>query len=525
MEIVYDRDKANKLRLYLETAAVLLLTIAAGWMRFEGLGDLSPGINIDESTYAAEINRIVGGEWIGKWSVASLGVPTLQFYVTAPVFMLVDDELWAIRSVSALAGTLVVPATFVLLRRFLPFVPSFVATVMAAFSIYLMLESRIGWPLMLAVLELIAGAAMLVFSIERRAPWLAIIAGVVVGAGMYTHQVFTPYWASAIALSLLVALLHPGLRHRRELYSFAVVCFAVGANMAWFLMFEFDWAADLEHHYGVSASIDPLRWLQRAWDVFMFHRSPISADATDAAPSAPILGGVMQWFFIVGLVIAIGRIRDHRYQMLFVGLLVGMAPSILVPGSEARRLAVGMIFMFAFAGLGLGTLLQLLWTHAGTILGLADGTALTAVRRTGLVVALGVFVAATAFVGHQKLDSWRSQDARWTFNYNLTSLSHFLRDFDQGQTVHFYSDRGGAPHTVMEWVLPEVDVVNGAESNVDGERVLHVDTGTGGTTVVALLESYIGHSPELQAMYPGARLIEQVDEGGQTLWQVLVIEP
>ena len=520
---VLSRQFNFSIGLLLEILVVVILTAIAGWMRTSGLADLSPGINIDESTYAAEIHRIVDGEWIGKFSGASLGVPTLQFYVTAPLFMLFDSELWAIRIVSAVAGTMIVPFTFILIRRFFPFTVAFVTAVLAAFSIYLMLESRIGWPLMLAIFELLAALTLLVFSIDRRMPWLAIIAGVVLGAGMYTHQVFLPYWASCIGIATIVALFHPKLRHRRELYLFAVVGFLTGINMAWFLLFQFDFVADLENHYGAPATIDFVRWARRAWEVFMFFRSPISADFTDAAPSAPILTGVLQVLFIVGLAVSALRIRDYRYQILVIGLLIGMSPTVLVPGSEARRFVIGMLFMFAFTGVGINTLLQLIGSQLGSLFSTSNTRGIAVARNIGFLVAISVFVATTAISGYQRLDQWRSQDARWTFNYDLTRLAEYIKNFDDGYTVHFYSDRGGAPHPIIDWVAPHLVIVDGKEERVDGQRVLRVDAGENDPAAIALLESYMEHATELQEIYPDATLIELRDENDRDTWKLLVI--
>ena len=509
----------------LEVVIVLLLTVLAAWVRIDGLVDPSPGINIDESTYAAEIHRIASGEWIGKFSGASLGVPTLQFYLTAPLFLLFDSELFAMRIVSAMAGTLLVPVIYVLMRRFFPLTVSLVTTSLVVFSIYFMLESRIGWPLMLAILELFVGLTLLVFSVQRRIPWLALIAGVVLGAGMYTHQVFLPYWASCIGGSIILALFHPKLRHSRELYFFAAACFITGINMAWFLVFEFDFVTDLETHYGASASIDLVRYAQRAWEVFMFFRSPISADFTDAAPAAPIFNGVFQVFFLVGLAFAVLKIRDYRYQLLLICLVVSMTPTVIVTGSEARRFLVGMFFMFAFVGLGFSAVLQLLVANMSNISGSSNSKVVGFLRGSVYVVLISTLVAVSAISGYNRLDEWKSKDARWTFNYDLTQMSEFIKDFDETYTVHLYSDRSHAPHPIIDWVAPHLKVINGAVIQVDGETGLgHSKPELNGPILVALLESFIEHASALREQYPDAQLIESVDENDRELWNVFVIQ-
>ena len=509
--------------LAIEIFVIFALTVLAGWLRIEGLADPSPGINIDESTYAAEIHRIVDGEWVGKWSGASLGVPTLQFYLTAPLFILLDSELFAIRIVSALAGTLVVPVVYIFMRRLMPFTVSLVTTVLVAVSIYFMLESRIGWPIMLAILELLLGLTLLFISVERRIPWLAVIAGLVLGAGMYTHQVFLPYWASCIGLAIIIALFHPQMRHRRELYVFAATCLLIGFNMAWFLLFEFDFAADLENHYGVSASIDFVRWAGRAWEVLMFFRSPISADFTDAAPSGPILTGVFQAFFLIGLAVTVVRIKDPRYQLLLVGLLIGMSPSVIVPGSEARRYLVGMLFVFAFVGVGFNLLTQLLMANMSTIANTSNTKVVEITRRGAYIIAVTILIAVSTFSGYTRLDEWKSKDARWTFNYDLSQLTHFIKELNGSETVYLYSDRSGAPHPIIDWVAPHVDVVDGEEESIEGRRVLKIPEPRHGTIVVALLESYIDHATELREQYPDAQFVEARDEHDRALWTTLLI--
>ena len=520
---VWSREMRFSIALALEICIVVALTMFAAWMRIGGLADPSPGINIDESTYAAEIHRIVSGEWIGKFSGASLGVPTLQFYVTAPLFMLFESELFAIRIVSAVAGTFVVPIVHLFVRRFFPFTVAIVTTALTAFSIYFMLESRIGWPLMLAVFDLFTGLTLLVFSIQYRKPWLALIAGLVIGLGMYTHQVFLPYWAALIVLAVLLALFHPALKHRRELYLFAATCLVTGLNMAWFLLFEFDFVSDLENHYGIPASIDLVRYSRRAVEVFMYFRSPISADFTDAAPSAPIFTGIFQALFLIGIVTAILKIKDYRYQILAIGLLVAMVPSVVVPGSEARRFMVGMFFMFAFTGLGFTIAIRMLLACVITLLGPLNNTQVKVLRSSAYVLLVAVFLITTAYSSYNRLDQWKSQDARWTFNYDIAQLSDFIKDFDDNHTVHLYSDRSHAPHPIMDWVAPHLDVVDGAETNVNGERELRIPHLDDGPILVALLESYIQHGPSLHEKFPDAQLIERTDENNRPIWSLLVI--
>lgn len=518
-----SREISFSITLALEVSIVVALTTLAAWMRIEGLADPSPGINIDESTYAAEIHRIVSGEWIGKFSGASLGVPTLQFYVTAPLFMLIESELFAIRIVSAVAGTLIIPIAHLFMRRFFPFTVVVVTTALTAFSVYFMLESRIGWPLMLAVLELFTGLTLLVFSVQYRKPRLALIGGIILGAGMYTHQVFLPFWAASISLAILAALIHPVLKHRRELYIFAAACLITGVNMAWFLLFEFDFVSDLENHYGVSASIDPVRYARRAVEVFMFFRSPISADFTDAAPSAPIFTGIFQLLFIIGIVTAILRIKDYRYQMLVIGLLVAMVPAIVVPGSEARRFMIGMFFMSAFVALGFTVVMQLVSANIGVITELSSSKLIDLIRRSVYVVALAVLVLVAAYSGYNRLDEWKSKDARWVFNYDLAHLANFIKDFDDSHTVHLYSDRSQVPNTIIDWVAPHLVVVDGAETHVDGERELKIPHTDNGPIIVALLESYVEHGQSLREEFPDAHFVEHVDEYDQRIWNLLVI--
>ena len=118
---ILSREVSFNIAFALEVLIVTAITMLAAWLRIDGLADASPGINIDESTYAAEIHRIMGGEWIGKFSGASLGVPTLQFYLTAPLFSYFESELFAMRIVSAVAGTLTIPVAHLFMRRFFPF--------------------------------------------------------------------------------------------------------------------------------------------------------------------------------------------------------------------------------------------------------------------------------------------------------------------------------------------------------------------------------------------------------------------
>jgi hypothetical protein len=94
-----------------DVAFVAALTLLAAFLRLWRLGDLPPGLHVDEAFNILDARAVLGG-WRPVFLPANAGREVLFTYLQAPVLALLGDAIFSARLVSAIAGTLTVPVAW-----------------------------------------------------------------------------------------------------------------------------------------------------------------------------------------------------------------------------------------------------------------------------------------------------------------------------------------------------------------------------------------------------------------------------
>ena len=191
-------------------------------------------------------------------------------------------------------------------------------------------------------------------------------------------------------------------------------------------------APTLNNVYEVPLSA-PSTWLKipgLAVDAVLLANQPVQGNTIDGSPAIPILP--LGWHRCSS-----GRdwrsrsssSVSERCQLLLAGWVIGMAPILLVPGSESRRYLLGVFFVLVMVSVGADTLLVALARRVGEYV---KGRRFSAVwsRRAGVAAAAALALAfAALFAGQslRELDRWGDgESVRWFFNYEYHQSLLFL---------------------------------------------------------------------------------------------------
>ena len=98
----------------------LLLALVLGiaiFFRFWQMGHIPPGMDFDEAFESLEARRILTEPgYLPILFAGNNGVPPLKIYLTALAFLVIGEQMLAIRYVSAITGVVTVLALYLLVR-------------------------------------------------------------------------------------------------------------------------------------------------------------------------------------------------------------------------------------------------------------------------------------------------------------------------------------------------------------------------------------------------------------------------
>lgn len=217
-------------------AAILLLVGIAAFFRFHRIDAIPPGLAFDEGQNGVDVTAIARGERLPIMVEAGESVKgrtrePLFHYLAAGMFRVFGPGVTALRSTSALIGTLTVIALFFAGERLFGTRVAFVAAFLLAVARWHVTFSRIGLRAVLVPLCIVLTVAAATALARRRSAAAAAALGAALALGWYTYQA---YWVvpGALAIVLAVHLWRTRFADTPEwlaLGALAAVVFLVGA--------------------------------------------------------------------------------------------------------------------------------------------------------------------------------------------------------------------------------------------------------------------------------------------------------
>ncbi len=523
---------SHKARLAVEIALLSILTLAGLLVRVWDIGTAPGAPAGDESAVALETIRILNGEWIGIWSGAALGNPSGHMYWIAPFFWLGGPTLTALRLASALPGVVLIPVCYLMVRMLFPFKVALVAVGLLTFFSWFVIVYRIGIPVTLSISVAALSLCLVIYAARSSRPWVAIVAGLVLGAGLYVFKGYVIYFLAIWAATLFVALVHGGLRRQWTVYLFLGGSLVAGAVMIEFYLTTDYLTSNLQSQYQVSSTdlLSLSRHLGRMLDVLMYVHIPPegSGFGFDGIIPEPLLHPVVAIFFWIGLLITLLFINRASFQLLLLGWLIGMAPAILVPGGETRRYLFGVFFVLVITAIGYTSILNLVinrWLNRRD----RSSFKFLGVKRQWLgyfLAAIATLVLTSSFAVQQlsAFNEWtRGQETEFQFAPEIAAAAQYMGTLDEGWAVRFYSVRWSVDYETVQWFAPSIQGIDGSEE-FGGDGTIFSGGAVEQPTVFMLLGGYLHLIDDLKAMYPDGQEHLETDANGQPLFIAYTID-
>ena len=356
------KDDDMRIPLTLEVGIVAALTLIALFLRVWNLEGLPFGMHSDEAEFIEEVQRILMEGWIGTWTGLAGGNGAGHLYFAVPFFIIGGQSLEMLRLSVAILGAALIPIAHLLVRRLFGVRIALITTGLMSFSLWFIIQSRIGWQLQHSAFMFITGMWLLLAGFNSRRGWISAAGGLVFGLGMYTSKIYLIYFPASWTVILALTLLHPRLRRRNEPYLFLSASLLVAVQMLYFYLTEYQISASLQS-YGESGDLTVASLIERfhrAWDAVMLVHNPVQGQTLEAPPAIPILHPVAQVFFWTGLVVAVLSVNRFRFQALLLGWMISILPLMVFEGGESRRYLLGIFFVLVIVAIGMDAYLTLL---------------------------------------------------------------------------------------------------------------------------------------------------------------------
>jgi 4-amino-4-deoxy-L-arabinose transferase-like glycosyltransferase len=431
-----------------ETLLLWGIVAVAACTRFYALGSVPPGLYHDEAFNGLDALGVLAGTR-PLFFEANNGREPLFIYLIAPSIAFLGRSPLAIRLVSALLGTLTIPAAYLMAEALFERRVGLLTAAVTAIALWPINLSRVGFravamPLFVALTLWQLGRGLKTHRLGHFAA-----GGLLYGLTFYTYLAARFTLLALAAWIVYLVLARQNLISGREALAFGLAALVITAPLAGYLANHGSVA--LERSYQVSIfnpdihGGDPwgtlLRHTGRALLMFTTRGDFIPRHNV---PYRPVFDPALAAFFLLGLVISLMRAREPSYGLALIWLGVMLLPTILAEDAPHFLRAVGVLpVAFVFPALGLETTWDLFSRHA---------SALSAALFVGCVLALGLaFTYRDYFVRHA-----RSEVAYYNFETGAVELAEQINDFlaSEGERCVYLAPRLWKSWASLRFLVP-----------------------------------------------------------------------
>jgi 4-amino-4-deoxy-L-arabinose transferase-like glycosyltransferase len=446
-----------------EVSAVVLVILAAAFLRLYQLDEIPPGLCLDTAYAGVGASRILQGEFPVFFEAAWGGnIEPLYMYVLTPFLLLLGKTPFALKFVSAILGVLTVPILHLLTRELLHSkTVALLASFLLAVSYWHLNYSRMGREIVLVPLLVLVTLWLLLRGL-RTGRWADFTcAGVFLGISLYNYQPMR-------FLPILVAL-YLGCRSIMDTgfwaaYRWKLVLLLLIAVMVFVpLASYFVTHADIFLMNARNVSIfnpdlnegSPWRALAESTARMMasFHLLP-DPNARQNPAGRPLLDPATGLLFVAGLGITLFRWRQPQHLLILVWLLTMSLPAVLaipVPHSARSIGLLPLVCILPAMGLDAG----LRWLRR-------RGTPQSVLRVSPLVVGL-LLLVVSLFTCIDYFTVWGGEELDAAFDVSFAEAAEAMNSLSRPgglwilpltsladpelihETVEFLY-RGSAPH-------------------------------------------------------------------------------
>jgi len=403
-----------------EAVFLFVVVVAAGCVRFIGLDHIPPGGFFDEVQNHLVAEGILKGD--RPVFIADMTkMPALFFYVLAGAIAIAGKGLTTVRGLSALFGTLTIPAFYLLARRAFAWPVAAATVILLAGSRWHITFSRVGFVTIIGPLLEILAVLCLWKAMETRRRLFFLLLGLVTGVGLQCYYSFNLFPAvMAIAVASYAARkgwrsfgteLRPILRGLAWSVLVAVVLllplarFAVRYPKVFFERSNTVAIWNPEHHLPWPGIL----WQNTAVHLLMFNYRGDN-NPRHNIPGAPLLNPIEGILLAVGLGAALARGGKWPQGVWLGWFFVMLLPAILTIEAPQAHRAVGAIpAVYLLIGQGL----QPLFAYAAG-----------AARRIRWALVAAVVLAASLAVASRDLSLYFGPQVRTSLAWQEFQADH-----------------------------------------------------------------------------------------------------
>jgi hypothetical protein len=332
---------------------LVALVVAGGLVRFLSLDRFPPGGFFDEVQNLLVAEGILAGErpiFIG----GATQLPALVFYLLAAAVQIAGKSVATVRGLSALFGTLTLPAFYFLARRMFAWPAAAAAALFLAGSRWHITFSRVGFTTIIGPLLEVVAVLCLWKGMESGKRRHYLLFGLVVGIGLQTYYSFNFFPAV-----LLVAVV--SYAGRRGWRSFGRELAPIAKGLVWsvllaavlllplarFVFREREAFLQRSNAVAIWNPVHNRQWPGVLWDntaahLLMFHHLG-DANPRHNIPEVPLFDPLSGVLLSVGVGLALRRALQWPQATVFGWLSIMLLPAILTIEAPQAHRAVGAI--------------------------------------------------------------------------------------------------------------------------------------------------------------------------------------
>ena len=457
--------------LSVENGAVLAVTVLAGFLRIWQLDATPPGLHYDEAFHALQARAMLETGHIPVFIEGNFGNPPMFAFLVSLSFRVLGQTPLAVRAVSAVVGTLCVPALYLLVREVMSSRRvALLAALLLALSFQGLVYSREGLQAHLVPLFLTLSFYLL-WRGWRTGAWTTFaLAGLCFALGFYTYQAFwlAPLILAPVVVWLMLTARFGSLTPWRQVLVLVLVAAAVVAPLVPYILSQgapgnrLGQIAIIGQPGGQSSAVPTLLDNLRVTAAMFTFKG--DDDPRNNLPGRPLLDPFLSVAFVVGLGVCLWRWRRPEYGLWLVWLVVMALPVALSDYAPHFRRAIGLLpAVTVIVALGLRGLWQAF--SRSRLPGHLRRTVPAAVLAAGLLTS-GFVACRDYFVSlgptneyFYAFDTGLAQMAWFANTLPADERVYYLPADNRHATLQFLAKRP-VPHSFESrrvWVLPPAD--------------------------------------------------------------------
>ena len=518
-------DAISRVRALALPLTVLAAAAVLGFaFRLHDLNSRPIGIWFDEAQNGLIARQILNGDYPPTFIGGSTQLPSAFFYVYALAAKVMGEGVLSLRTVSTIGGLLALPLLFLLAREFFGWRVAAIATFFLAIMRWHVNFSRFGVTNIWAGTFALGATYFFVRGLRGHGWWNLVVAGAFVGVTPYAgfYGIFLPI--VLLALWAHMAIFGRVLRFREHAAALLVVgavAVVVYGPVLYWDMTHWDEYTSRPSTASILKDKSPAEAyhavIKSAKQHILMFNSEGDRNGRHNLPHAPMLDTVTALLFVLGLGLAVMRIRGPGYFLLLVWMVVFIQNgiwSVEFEAPQAFRTSALTPAIAMLAALPLGAL----WDMASRPRApAAEGeprgqgamaTAGSMAVKLGVAGAIGTLLVIAAWRNYDTyFDDQLDDPEVWTA-YN-TEIGFVAREFDRlpADDEVLISTLFDSP--VLRYVAPQryEPLTKGAappNHQLDLTRDIPLGDPTTATTIF-LDRTKPGYEDWLKSLYPDAR--------------------